>query len=129
MLFCARSRATLSAAEPGLSMGDTSKRLAEMWKAVSEEEKRPLVAAAQNEKTEYICGDRCRSRQRPPNTHALTHKRLCPPRAPRSPEESVRRKKGESGSKGARGADALSMQEAQFKIFIPNPFLPLRHDL
>ena len=85
MLFCARSRATLSAAEPGLSMGDTSKRLAEMWKAVSEEEKRPLVAAAQNEKTEYICGDRCRWRQRTPNTHRLTHKRLYSLQSPTQP--------------------------------------------
>ncbi|EAY01387.1 HMG box family protein [Trichomonas vaginalis G3] len=48
--FCKEKRPQVKADNPGIAFGDIAKKLGEMWKNLSEEEKKPYVEMAEKEK-------------------------------------------------------------------------------
>lgn len=52
-LFCADFRPKIKGENPGLSIGDTAKKLGEMWNSLSAEEKQPYEKKAAKLKEKY----------------------------------------------------------------------------
>lgn len=52
-LFCADFRPKIKAENPGMSIGDTAKKLGEMWNSSSAEEKQPYERKAAKLKEKY----------------------------------------------------------------------------
>lgn len=52
-LFCADFRPKIKGENPGLSIGDTAKKLGEMWNSSSAEEKQPYEKKAAKLKEKY----------------------------------------------------------------------------
>lgn len=52
-LFCADFRPKIKAENPGMSIGDTAKKLGEMWNSSSAEEKQPYERNAAKLKEKY----------------------------------------------------------------------------
>ena len=55
MGFSAARRAEVKEADPSLSFGDIAKRIAELWKAATPEEKAPFEADAAQDKVRWPC--------------------------------------------------------------------------
>ncbi|EAY03627.1 HMG box family protein [Trichomonas vaginalis G3] len=53
ILFCKEKRPQVKADNPGIAFGDIAKKLGEMWKNLSEEEKKPYIEKAEAEKAEH----------------------------------------------------------------------------
>eukprot|EP01090_Pellita_catalonica_P012629 TRINITY_DN2798_c0_g1_i1.p1 TRINITY_DN2798_c0_g1~~TRINITY_DN2798_c0_g1_i1.p1 ORF type:complete len:217 (+),score=51.08 TRINITY_DN2798_c0_g1_i1:136-786(+) len=54
MFFCQATRPELKKTEPNLTFGEVGKKLGSMWKALSEEEKKPYVQKATKAKGDYV---------------------------------------------------------------------------
>ena len=57
MYFSAARRAEVKEADPSLSFGDIAKRIAELWKAATPDEKAPFEADAAQDKVRCLCAD------------------------------------------------------------------------
>ncbi|EAX98410.1 HMG box family protein [Trichomonas vaginalis G3] len=53
IIFSKEKRPQVKAENPGISFGDIAKKLGEMWKNMSEEEKKPYIEKAEAEKAEH----------------------------------------------------------------------------